>query len=165
MMDSLFEFKVISKHRMVSHYYLKFERCLESLNNDQIWFKESDDLNSIGGIIVHIIEHIQRNTQRIMEPGITYKFGIENTFTDLKNDKKSLQADLKQTFLEFEYAISKAEAIDMYNIYHLVEHTGYHLGQVVDRAQRVTGERFQFVQSGINEKTLKNYIEKDISSG
>ena len=165
MMDSLFEFKVISKHRMVSHYYLKFERCLESLNNDQIWFKESDDLNSIGGIIVHIIEHIQRNTQRIMKPGITYKFGIENTFKDLKNDKKSLQADLKQTFLEFEYAISKAEAIDMYNIYHLVEHTGYHLGQVVDRAQRVTGERFQFVQSGINERTLKNYIEKDISSG
>lgn len=65
---------------------------------------------------------------------------------------------------EFELAINKAEVFCMYDIYHLIEHTGYHLGQVVDRVQRITGKRFQFVQNGINEKTLKKYINTELNN-
>ncbi|OAB43717.1 hypothetical protein [Paenibacillus glacialis] len=161
-MDSLFDFKIISKHRMVNHYYLKFKASLESLNHNQIWLKESADSNSIGGIVIHIIEHVKRNTQRIINPDIKYEFGIEDLFADLNQEKELLLENLKQTFSEFEDAISKTESIDMYNIYHLVEHTGYHLGQVIDRTQRITGNRFQFVQNGINEKSLKEHIQREL---
>lgn len=36
--------------------------------------------------------------------------------------------------------------LDRYDIYHLVEHTGYHLGQIIDRTQRMSHTLFQFVQ-------------------
>ncbi|BBI34301.1 DinB family protein [Cohnella abietis] len=156
------EFMIISKHRMKSHYYLKFKACLESLNNSQIIFKESESSNSIGGIVIHVIEHIKRNTQRLINPDIKYESGIENLFTDPVQDKEILIEHLQQTFAEFDIAISDAASLDMYNIYHLVEHTGYHLGQVVDRTQRLTGVKFQFVQNGIDEKSLKEAIDKEL---
>jgi hypothetical protein len=49
----------------------------------------------------------------------------------------------------------------MNDIYHLVEHTGYHLGQIVDRTQRINKTLFQFVQNGINEKNLKKLLEDE----
>ncbi|MNF04884.1 hypothetical protein D3C80_2044960 [compost metagenome] len=54
------------------------------------------------------------------------------------------------------------DQVNQYNIYHLVEHTAYHLGQIVDRTQRLTGIRFQFVQNGINESGLKEIIEEEL---
>jgi hypothetical protein len=48
----------------------------------------------------------------------------------------------------------------LHNLFHLVEHTSYHLGQVVDRAKRITEISFQFCQNGLNEKMLRLIIEK-----
>jgi hypothetical protein len=48
--------------------------------------------------------------------------------------------------------------LNMHDIYHLVEHTGYHLGQIIDRIQRLMDRNFQFVQNGINERSLKDLI-------
>ncbi|MBY6273477.1 MAG: hypothetical protein CW346_14870, partial [Bacillaceae bacterium] len=50
------------------------------------------------------------------------------------------------------------DEIDMHSLYHLVEHTGYHLGQIVDRAKRMTKKSFNFCQNGINERNLKERI-------
>ena len=45
--------------------------------------------------------------------------------------------------------------IDLHSLLHLVEHTSYHLGQVVDRTKSIKGQQFNFCQNGINEKNLK----------
>lgn len=164
-MDPSLDFKIISKHRrMINHYYPKLRLVLSSLNDSQLWMKDEDDLNSIGGIIIHIMEHIKRNTQRMITPDVLFKKGIENTFMDLNITRDALLNQLEKEMKEFELAINKAEVFCMYDIYHLIEHTGYHLGQVVDRVQKITGKRFQFVQNGINEKTLKEYINMKLNN-
>jgi len=43
-------------------------------------------------------------------------------------------------------------------MYHLVEHTGYHVGQIVDRTKRLKGKRFDFVKEGIHEQRLKEQL-------
>jgi hypothetical protein len=158
-----FEFKIISKHRMISHYLPKLKTCLEHLNNEIIWHKESEDSNSIGGIVKHLIEHLNRNTTRLRNRSATFNQGIENHFPDLNQDRTILVKELESSFMEFGIAINdiNADQIDTYGIYHLVEHTGYHLGQIIDRAQRITGIKFQFVQSGINERELKKIIDME----
>ena len=50
--------------------------------------------------------------------------------------------------------------IDMHRLFHLVEHTSYHLGQVIDRSKRITQTSFDFCQNGINENNLKLMIEE-----
>lgn len=128
------------------------------------WYKESEDLNSIGGIVLHLIEHLNRNTIRLRDTNATFIKGIENHFPNKNQDKAILIEELDRTFSDFESALdnSSSNKIDIYNIYHLVEHTGYHLGQIIDRVQRITGNRFQFVQNGINERELKEIMENEI---
>jgi len=158
------EFKTISKHRMVNHYYPKLKTSLETIGNDIIWHKDSEGLNSIGGIVLHIIEHVKRNTARLIDPDVKFHEGIENFFPNLNMDKHIILEELKRAFSDFEVALDhlNAEQIDMYNIYHLVEHTGYHVGQIIDRIQRTTGIRFRFVQNGLNEKELKKIVDEEL---
>jgi hypothetical protein len=153
----------ISKHRMISHYLPKLKISLESLSNDQIWLKESEDLNSVGGIMLHVIEHIKWNTERLKNREVNFNKGIEDFFPESMVKKPHLNAELDIVFEELENALSiaKPEQIDMHSIYHLVEHTGYHLGQIIARAQKMSGKNFYFVQNGINERELKKKIEEE----
>jgi hypothetical protein len=148
------EFKTISKHRMINHYLPKLKICLDKLDHDLIWYKDSEDLNSIGGIVLHLIEHLNRNTSRILYLDVKFDKGIEDYFPNENKEKSILIEEIDRAFLEFISALNNqiSDNVNTYNIYHLVEHTGYHLGQIVDRAQRLTGTRFQFVQNGINER-------------
>jgi hypothetical protein len=159
-----FEFKIISKYRMISHYFPKLKSCLEHLSNESIWLKESEDSNSIGGIVLHLIEHINRNTARLRDRNVIFYQGIEKHFPDINRDRTMIFEELDRSFIDFGTAMDNIDSdqIDTYNIYHLVEHTGYHLGQIIDRAQRLTGIRFQFVQNGINEKELKKIIDIEL---
>lgn len=56
-------------------------------------------------------------------------------------------------------ACKEKSRIDMHDLFHLVEHTGYHLGQVVDRTKLLKGMKLNFCQNGLNEKNLKVCIE------
>ncbi|GAF06111.1 acetyltransferase [Paenibacillus pini JCM 16418] len=158
------EFIAISKHRMINHYLPKLKICLEQLNHTMIWHKESDDSNSIGGIVSHVIEHVNRNTLRLVNPDVILSQGFEDYFPDVDVDKVILLDKLEITFSRYAEAMDllSADQLHMYNMYHVVEHTGYHLGQIIDRAQRITGIQFQFVQNGINEKQLMKMVEEEI---
>lgn len=56
---------------------------------------------------------------------------------------------------EYIQACGEKRHIDLHSLLHLVEHTSYHLGQVVDRTKSIKGQQFNFCQNGINEKNLK----------
>jgi len=140
-MQELMEFKIISKHRLINHYYPKFSIAVNALPEAQLWLKDKRNVNSIGGIIVHVIEHIKRNSIKIKYPNQIFEKGIEDTFTDLNLSKNDLMSFFENAIREFEQAMDEAEEYCIYDIYHLIEHTGYHLGQVVDRSQSITDNR------------------------
>jgi hypothetical protein len=162
--DNLEYFLVVSKHRMISHYFVKFKTCIESLNDEDIWKADKNDGNSIGGIIYHVIEHIMRNVMRLSDSTKRFNKGMEDYFPVFGKDKDLLMEELERAFNRLRYELEQVDhkQVNPYDIYHLVEHTGYHLGQVVDRAQRISGIRYQFVQNGINEKVLKDKINEEI---
>ncbi len=49
--------------------------------------------------------------------------------------------------------------IELHSLLHLVEHTSYHLGQIVDRTKLIKGQQLNFCQNGINEKNLRTRVE------
>lgn len=156
-------FITISKHRMCDQYLHKLRICIESLTEDQLWQSDSERSNSIGGIVLHIMEHIDRNTARMMNPHMIFEQGIERFFPASLEKKAEVIDRLTAAFNRFGTAVDHVGlAADMYNIYHLVEHTGYHLGQIVDRAQSLAAAKFEFVQNGINEKALRSIVEEKL---
>jgi uncharacterized damage-inducible protein DinB len=150
---------------MYEHYLPKLVKAIQSLSREHLWEQDQDISNSIGGIVLHICEHVNRHVIRYSNSGTT-NGGIENYFPNLKLETEELLVMTKEKFEEWNNLIRKylsgefeAELLDMNDVFHLVEHTGYHLGQIIDRAQRVNNILFQFVQTGINEKNFKKLLE------
>lgn len=163
--NELLEFTRISIFRMCEHYLPKLKIALDRVETEVLWRHEKETLNSIGGIVLHVGQHIQRHIIRYSNSG-KVEGGIENYFPD---EAATSLSDLIQLITERfsswrEVMIGYTEGnkdeknLDMFDIYHLVEHTGYHLGQIIDRVQRLTDRNFQFVQNGINERSLKSFL-------
>ncbi|MBG9792432.1 hypothetical protein ABD76_07955 [Paenibacillus dendritiformis] len=168
MEDAHQRFIRISLHRMCDHYAPKLDSALHSLSTENVWHKESGQANSIGGIVLHIGEHIRRHIDRYSNHGHAAAGGIENFFPGECIEVNVLRSRTVKTFGEWKRLISRhlagefaVERLDTADIYHLVEHTGYHLGQIIDRAQRLSGLSFQFMQRGINERNLKKLLEDE----
>ncbi|MFT9369377.1 MULTISPECIES: hypothetical protein [Paenibacillus] len=70
--------------------------------------------------------------------------------------------EVEDAFSAFCAALDNTGYINMYDVYHVVEHTAYHLGQIIDRVQRLAGHRFQFVQTGLNEKALHAIVNQSL---
>ncbi|KRE40920.1 hypothetical protein [Paenibacillus sp. Soil522] len=166
--NELLEFTRISIFRMYEHYLPKLKIALDSVDKEVLWKHEKETLNSIGGIVLHVGQHIQRHVIKYSNSG-KVEGGIENYFPD---EVAASSSDLIQLITErfnswrevmtgYIEGNKDIKNLDMFDIYHLVEHTGYHLGQIIDRVQRLTDRNFQFVQNGINERSLKDLIYRD----
>jgi hypothetical protein len=155
----------ISLHRMCDQYLPKLRQCIGVLDTGQLWERDGNQANSIGGIILHVCEQIRRNTIRYHEPGTDFASGTEDYFPDAGLSYEELLREVEGTFAAWrgvmESLLDEAlPTVDMYSTYHLVEHTSYHLGQIVDRVQTRTGTAFKFVQNGLNERNLRALIEQ-----
>ena len=157
-------FLQISKHRVMDNYLPKIRQCLKVIDMNQLWGHEKHETNSIGGILLHICEQVSRHTAGYEQHGQVSTAGVEDYFPDMKKSSDELLMKLEKTFSAWSMAIDgfingDIGTVDFFSIYHLVEHTSYHLGQIVDRIQRKTGVSFQFVQHGLNERGLRKIIE------
>jgi len=152
----------ITYHRMKEHYLHKLVQAIRFVSEDELW-KEGASVNSIGGIVLHICEHIQRNTSRYKDPNIVFEKGIEEYFPVKRQRTEVLLQYVKEVFDEWGKAYIQAweekKYMDLHSVLHLVEHTSYHLGQVVDRTNSIKGQQFHFCQNGINEKNLRTRVE------
>ncbi len=152
----------ITYHRMQNHYLSKFVQAISLVSEEDLW-KQGDSVNSIGGIVLHICEHIQRNTSRYKNPNIVFEKGIEEYFPVKRQSIEVLLQYVEEVFGEWGKAYiqvrEEKRQIDLHSLLHLVEHTSYHLGQVVDRTKSIKKQQFNFCQNGINEKNLRTRVE------
>ncbi|WP_454015818.1 DinB family protein [Bacillus sp. Marseille-Q7846] len=152
----------ISYHRMQDHYLPKFIQAISLVSEEDLW-KEGNSINSIGGIVLHICEHIQRNTNRYKNQNIVFEKEIEEYFPVKRQHTEVLLQYVEEVFGEWRKAYIQAweekRHIDLHSLLHLVEHTSYHLGQIVDRTKSIKGQQFNFCQNGINEKNLRTRVE------
>ncbi|KXY60945.1 hypothetical protein AT261_14470 [Bacillus cereus] len=152
----------ISYHRMQDHYLPKLVQAIRLVSEEDLW-KQETSVNSIGGIVLHICEHLQRNTRRYKDPNIVFENGIEEYFPVKQISSEALLKTVEEIFDEWGKAYIQVwevkRHIDLQSLLHLVEHTSYHLGQVVDRIKCIEGQQFNFCQNGINEKNLRTRVE------
>lgn len=166
--ETMVLFVRISIHRMTENYLPKLSAAIRALDQQTLWTHEVEWMNSIGGIVMHICEHVNRHIVRYSGSG-PVTGGIENHFPDLGLQPEELVVKATDAFSQWKSTMSAyiggqsdMRLLDMHDVFHLVEHTGYHLGQIVDRTQRLTDTKFQFVQNGMNEKNLKQLLNRGI---
>ncbi|RCX21432.1 hypothetical protein DFP94_102185 [Fontibacillus phaseoli] len=163
-------FLKISLHRMNDMYFLKLKESLQGLSQELLWTENYPGSNTIGGITMHMCEHIARNCLRLSESDPELKQGFQEYFpSDTVTSQQLIQAFeeqlrawsiLMKRYIQGELPLNEEH---IHQLYHLLEHAGYHLGQVIDRVQGATGEKLEFYKKGLHEAYLRSKIDSDLT--
>lgn len=160
-------FMKITLHRMWDLYLPKLREALSIASQEVLWTEPYPSGNSVGGIVLHVTEHIARSSLRLQQRNDQLQPNFERYFPDGDQNGEQLielfEEELeawKSLLLERLHQGTGIDSEQMHQLYHVVEHTGYHLGQIIDRVQSGTGKRFSFAQNGLNEAYLRRQIEE-----
>ena len=111
----------ISYHRMQDHYLPKLVQAIRLVSEEDLW-KQETSVNSIGGIVLHICEHLQRNTRRYKDPNIVFENGIEEYFPVKQISSEALLKLLKKYLMSGEkhiYRSGKKKGILIFKVYYI----------------------------------------------
>ncbi len=138
-------FLELSAYYLGEHYGPKIRRCLQEMNEDQIWWRPNAESNSIGNLILHLCGNARQwivsgigKTDDIRErksefdelgpvPTAILLHKLDTTIKEVCNVILRTELD----------ALSEARTIQgndltvMEAIYHVVEHFSMHTGQII----------------------------------
>lgn len=152
------EFIARSRYHFTEDFLPKIERCLERLNDDQIWWRPNEQSNSIGNLLLHVCGNARqwivggvggaedkRNrdaefAQREMIPLSELHSLLKRTLTDV--DETLAQCD-GERLLE-RRTIQGADVSVLEAILHVVEHFGMHTGQILMLTKMLTNADLAF---------------------
>jgi uncharacterized damage-inducible protein DinB len=143
---------------LVGDYLPKIERCLEKLNDEQIWWRANEDSNSIGNLILHLCGNVRqwivcglgsapdnRNRdsefeQRDVIPRDELLSLLRSTLSDVQTTLQSLDPS---TLLE--YRKIQGNDVDILEaIFHVTEHFSMHTGQIILLTKLLTATDLHF---------------------
>ena len=152
------KFLEYSRTKLLEQYWPRLRSSVESLNEEQIWWRPNAASNSIGNLILHLDGNVRQwliSSFRRMEdrrdrptefrerrliPRSTLLEKLGGTLTEAAEVLGSLtEADLLATFKIQGYTVSGLQAI-----YQVVEHFGVHYGQIAYITKLLRGEDLGF---------------------
>jgi uncharacterized damage-inducible protein DinB len=150
-----------SRRLLLTDYLTKIERCLEHLNDADVWARPNEASNSIGNLLLHLCGNV---TQWIV--GGVGNRPVERDRQQEFDERRPLPARellarLKTTLGEADAILDglspetllTRRAIQGYDVtvleavYHVVEHFSMHTGQIIVITKMVTARDLQLWQA------------------
>ena len=138
-------FLEFSRTKLLGQYWPRMRECVESLTEEQVWWRPNDASNSIGNLLLHLNGNVQQWLvapfsgmedhrdrpaefgQRESIPAFVLVGKLDATLQRAAEVLAQLtEAELVQFFDIQGYHVSGLEAV-----YQVVEHFGLHHGQIV----------------------------------
>jgi uncharacterized damage-inducible protein DinB len=154
------EFIEASRVFLRDDYLPKLLYCVEQLSDEDLWWRPNEVSNSIGNLILHLCGNLRQWIVSSIS-GAEFKRDRDGEFAARGPvSKEELTANLKQTLSEVDRVLESLEPgsllarlkIQTYDVstlqavYHVVEHFGYHLGQILYIYKMRTGNDPRFYQ-------------------
>ncbi len=151
-------FLEFSRWKLVEEYWPRLRGCVESLTDEQVWWRPNEASNSIGNLILHLngnvrqwlvspfrrLEDIRDRpaefSERRLIPASALVEKLGGTMQEATEVLAKLtEADLLATFQIQGYTVKGLRAV-----YQVVEHFGMHYGQILLITKLVRGEDLRF---------------------
>ena len=151
-------FLEFSRQKLLEEYWPRLRDSVESLTDDQIWWRPNEASNSIGNLLLHLNGNVRQwlvssfnraddardrsaeFSERHHIPASALLKKLDATLHDASQVLARLtEADLLATFRVQGYTET-----GMGVIYHVVEHFGMHYGQILFITKLVRGEDLGF---------------------
>ena len=151
-------FLEFSRTKLLQQYWPRLRTCVESLTDEQVWWRPNESSNSIGNLMLHLNGNVQQwlvasfahaddardrpaeFAHRQIVPATALLQTLGGTMDRASHTLARLtEADLCATLHIQGYTVSGLEAV-----YQVVEHFGLHYGQIVYITKLVTEKDLGF---------------------
>jgi len=146
-------FLEFSRKKLLEQYWPRLRACVESLTEEQVWWRPNDASNSIGNLMLHLngnvrqwlVDSFNRREDKRDRPaefgaegGLTASALLEKLGTTMREASEVL-ARLTEAELLAPYEIQGYHVRGMDAVYQVVEHFGMHYGQIAYITKQVRG--------------------------
>ena len=147
-----------SRHKLLEQYWPRLKSCVESLTEEQIWWRPNESSNSIGNLLLHLngnvrqwliasFEHLDDTRDRPAEfhergriPASVLLRQFGATIEEASKVLSRLTAKELASPMEIQgYKVTGLEAI-----YQVIEHFGLHYGQIAYITKMLRNEDLGF---------------------
>jgi Protein of unknown function (DUF1572) len=148
-----------SRHKLLEQYWPRLRTCVESLTDEQVWWRPNEASNSVGNLLLHL----NGNVRQWLVDSFNQQQNARNRPAEFNapehNPGSVLLQRLDETLHQAEEVLSRlteAELLASYEIqgyttitglaavYQVVEHFGQHFGQVVYITKMLRSEDLGF---------------------
>ncbi len=156
--DSSREFIQQARKFLSEDYLPKIQACLQSLNDEQVWWRANAESNSIGNLILHLCGNARQwivsglgdgnnlrdrdseFAQRAVVPRSELAVLLVKTLADVDKVLKDFDPDR----LLRGYKIQGSEVNALEAIFHVTEHFSMHTGQIILLTKQLTASDLHF---------------------
>ncbi len=147
-----------SRDRLMQRQWPRLRTCVESLTDEQVWWRPNETSNSVGNLLLHLngnirqwlvvpftgLEDTRNRPAEFAERQVISGAALLEKLGATVNDaagvlEKLTEADLLKTFHIQGYTVTGLEAV-----YQVVEHFGMHYGQVAYITKLLQGKDLGF---------------------
>jgi len=133
-----------SQEKLLNQYWPRLRTCVESLSDEQIWWRPNPSSNSIGNLLLHLngnvtqwlvasFDRLEDGRDRPAEFNAKDEIGREHllkTLAATMDRAAAVLSRLTETDLLAEYDIQGYHVTGLQAVYQVVEHFGLHYGQI-----------------------------------
>ncbi len=151
-------FLEFSRTRLMSQDWPRLRACVESLTDEQVWWRPNEASNSVGNLMLHlngnmrqwIVAAFNREEDRRNRPAEFTEHGpmpraeLLDKLSATVRESEQILLRLTETDLLAEYDIQGYRVHGLDAIYQVIEHFGLHFGQIAYIAKMLRAEGLGF---------------------
>jgi uncharacterized damage-inducible protein DinB len=151
-------FLKFSRTKLLEEYWPRLRGCVESLSDEQVWWRPNEASNSVGNLILHLngnvrqwlvasFNRLEDARDRPAEFGERQSIPASALLTKLDatmREASEVLARLTESDLLATYHIQGYTVSGLGAVYQVVEHFGLHYGQIVFITKFLRGEDLKF---------------------
>jgi hypothetical protein len=154
-------FLEFSKDKLLEQYWPRLRQSVESLTEQQVWWRPNEASNSIGNLILHLNGNVrqwiissfnaqedkrERSAEFAARQGITVA-DLLRTLGTTMDEAGTVLARLTEADLVAPYGIQGYHVTGLGAVYQVVEHFGLHYGQITYIAKSLVGRDLGFYRN------------------
>jgi uncharacterized damage-inducible protein DinB len=157
-------FLSFSRMKLLEQYWPRMRRCVESLTDEQVWWRPNDESNSVGNLMLHLNGNVTQwmiasfnRLEDTRDRPAEFAANEETTRAELIAKLGATVAEagkvldrLTEAELTATYEIQGFRVSGLQAVYQVVEHFGLHYGQVLYITKMLTARDMQFTKGQLD---------------
>jgi hypothetical protein len=151
-------FLEFSRRKLLEHYWPRLRASVETLTDEQVWWRPNEASNSIGNLVLHLNGNVRqwlvdsfeacedkrdRPAEFAAQNGMTAATLLELLSATMA-DAEAVLGRLTEADLVAGYEIQGYHVSGLAAVYQVVEHFGMHYGQIAYIAKSLSGKDLGF---------------------